>query len=181
VTQDQKWQDRVNGILKTAGIFFSNGVMKEVACEDNNNCDVDQRSFKAHLSRWMAATTKVAPFSAGTIIPLLKSSASAAVKTCSGGSDGNQCGQKWTQGFDGSLGVGEQMSVLSVVQSTLIDAALPPVTANTGGTSKGDPNAGGSQSTAITFNTITGGDKAGAGILTTLVLLVMFGGSYWMC
>lgn len=32
--------------------------MTEVACEPVDLCDVGQQSFKAYLSRWMAATTK---------------------------------------------------------------------------------------------------------------------------
>jgi mannan endo-1,6-alpha-mannosidase len=181
-TQNPIWKTRIDGIIQTAGIFFANGVMKEVACEDNNKCDVDQRSFKAYLARWMAATTKLAPWTAQTIVPLLQSSAKAALSTCVGGPDGNQCGQKWTTGtFDGSLGVGEQMSVLEVVQSTLIGQVAGPVTANTGGSSQGDPSAGtSSNAKVINFETITTGDKAGAGILTTLIMVTMFGGSWWI-
>jgi mannan endo-1,6-alpha-mannosidase len=182
MTQDDIWKTRIDGILKTAGIFFSNGVMKEVACEDNNKCDVDQRSFKAYLARWMAATTKLAPWTAQTIMPLLQSSAQAVFTTCTGGADGNQCGQKWTTGsFDGSLGVGEQMSALEVVQSNLIGEVSGPLTAVSGGSSIGDPNAGTSTTTnVLNYNTITTGDKAGAGILTTLVMATMFGGSWWI-
>lgn len=156
--------------------------MKEVACEDTGKCDVDQRSFKAYLSRWMAATTKLAPYTRSTIMPLLQKSAVAAAKTCSAGADTNQCGMRWTTGSnDGNMGVGEQMSVLEVVQANLIDYVAGPVTGDTGGTSKGDPNAGSnSNKNQVNYNTITGGDKAGAGILTTVVLVAMFAGSWWM-
>jgi len=181
ITQDPKWKTRIDGILDTSGLFFTNNVMKEVACEDNGKCDVDQRSFKAYLSRWMAATTKLAPWTESTIMTRLSASAKAAVATCSGGADGNQCGLQWTTGsFDGSMGVGEQMSVLEVIQSNLIGQVAGPVTNGTGGTSKGNPSAGSGVQPAINLNTITTGDKAGAGILTTLVLITMFGGSWWM-
>jgi mannan endo-1,6-alpha-mannosidase len=180
-TQDPKWKTRIDGILDTSALFFTNNVMKEVACEDNGKCDVDQRSFKAYLSRWMAATTKLAPWTEDTIMTRLSASAKAAVATCSGGADGNQCGLQWTTGsFDGSMGVGEQMSVLEVIQSNLIGQVSGPVTNATGGTSKGDPSAGSGAQPAINLNTITTGDKAGAGILTTLVLITMFCGSWWM-
>lgn len=103
-TEAAKWKTRVDGIITGLDVFFSNNVMKEVACEDNGKCDVDQRSFKAYLSRWMAATTKVAPFTAATLLPLLSASAQAAIKTCNAGTDGNQCGLRWTQGTnDGSI------------------------------------------------------------------------------
>lgn len=164
-------------------VFFENNIMKEVACEDNGKCDVDQRSFKAYLSRWMAASTKVAPFTADTLLPLLKSSAQAAVGTCTAGADGNQCGLRWSKGAtnDGSLGVGEQMAVMEVVQSQLIGSAPGPVTNATGGTSKGNNNAGSNaDDNPLQFDQITTGDKAGAGILTTLILVLLFGGASWM-
>ncbi|RAQ99211.1 glycoside hydrolase family 76 protein [Stemphylium lycopersici] len=48
VTQSQLWRDRLQGIIDGAAFFFSkDGVMSEVACENNGKCDVDQRSFKA--------------------------------------------------------------------------------------------------------------------------------------
>jgi mannan endo-1,6-alpha-mannosidase len=179
------WQSRIEGILKTAttpGLFFNNGVMTEVACEVNNNCDVDQQSFKGYLARWMAATTLVAPFTAQTILPLLKSSAQAAVATCTGGASGSSCGLKWTTGnFDGIMGVGETMAALEVVQSNLVPLVAGPVTASTGGTSQQNPNAGANAGASEpTLHLITGADKAGAGILTTMVLLSMVGGSWWM-
>lgn len=99
----------------------------EVACEANGKCDVDQRSFKAYLSRWMAASTLLAPFTAETITPLLTASAKAAISTCTGGPDGNHCGLRWTLGSnDGSLGVGEQMSAMQVVQGQLIASKAGP-------------------------------------------------------
>jgi mannan endo-1,6-alpha-mannosidase len=153
------------------------------ACEAPGNCNVDQRSFKGYLSRWMAATTVRAPFTYDALMPLLQSSATAAVKTCTGGIDGNSCGLQWTTGaFDGSLGVGEQMSVLETVQSLLSPTVRGPVSANNGGTSKGDPSGGtgGTTPTGIQTGTITTAEKAGAGILTILVVVGFVGGLWWM-
>ena len=153
------------------------------ACEKPGNCNVDQRSFKAYLARWMAATTVRAPFTYNALMPLLQSSAAAAVNTCTGGPDGNSCGLQWTtNAFDGSLGVGEQMSVLEVVQSLLTPTVAGPASANNGGTSKGNPSAGsgGTAPTGIQAGTITTADKAGAGILTILVVFAFVGGLWWM-
>jgi mannan endo-1,6-alpha-mannosidase len=158
--------------------------MFEVACEPNGECNVDQRSFKGYLARWMAATIKMAPFTYDLIMPKLQASAQAAAAQCSGGADGNTCGLQWTQGakYDGSFGVGEQMSAMEVIQSNLITKVAGPVTNNTGGTSKGNPSAGtgGDNPIAVEATTITTGDKAGAGFLTVLILVGMVGGAWWM-
>lgn len=61
--------------------FFKDTIMVEVACEQSRNCNIDQQTFKAYLSRWMAATVKVAPWSHDTIMPLIRSSATAAAKS----------------------------------------------------------------------------------------------------
>lgn len=178
------WKTNVDQIILGINIFFKDKVMFEVACESNGKCDVDQRSFKAYLSRWMAATTKVAPWTHDNIMPLMQISAAAAVGTCSVGADGNQCGLIWTNGptNDGTwLGVGEQMCALEVVQSNLIDQVDGPLTNQTGGTSIGNPLAGSnSNDNPDQFDTIKTADKAGASILTLLVLSVLFAGAWWM-
>jgi len=160
--------------------------MFEVACEGHNTCDTDNFSFKAYLSRWMAASTKLAPFVYDLVMPELRTSATAAAAQCSGGNSKTLCGMKWTQGavWDGSTGVGQQMGALSVIQANLITNATGPVTKGTGGTSEGDPSAG-TQGTdvnnpALNRNKITQKDRAGAGILTTLVLIGLVGGCWWM-
>jgi len=147
------------------------------------------KSFKAYLTRWMAATTKVAPFTQDTITKFLMTSAKAAAAQCTGGSKGRECGLKWVNNgqvgvWDGSSGVGEQMSALEVIQSTLIVQAAAPVTNTTGGTSVGNPDAGSGSvkdASELSDNWIpTTGDKAGAGILTTVVLLGLLGGMGWI-
>lgn len=176
------WQERIQGLLTAAKVFFQNNVMYEVACEPRGNCDTDQLSFKAYLSRWMAATTKVAGFTAETIMPWIQSSAQAAAQACTGGDDGNQCGTQWTTGsFDGAMGVGQQMSALEVIQSNLIANVPGPVSQGNGGTSKGDPSAGTTgDTTGVPLEQITTGDRAGAGILTALVLVILLGGTWYV-
>lgn len=159
--------------MRGGDIFFKNQIMTEQACEGGDNCNFDQRSFKAYLSRWMAASTKVAPFLIDTVMPLLRSSAQAAAKTCTGGADGTACGLRWTTGaFDGSTGPGEQLAALEVIQSNLINAVDGPLGNATGATSIGDPSAGGERSLQLVqYPPITTADRAGAGILTAVVLL----------
>ncbi|KAL2005198.1 hypothetical protein VTN00DRAFT_3048 [Thermoascus crustaceus] len=183
---DPKWKDRTQRILDAMDIFFTEkDVMYERACETVNTCQVDQRSFKAYLSRWMAATTQMAPFTYDQIISKLRASAMAAAQTCTGGDKGTSCGLKWTQGsWDGSKGIGEQMSALEVFQSNLITKVAPPVTNSTGGTSQGDNSAGtgskGDPQPKVYTDTITTADRAGAGILTGLMLITIVGSTGWM-
>jgi len=158
--------------------------MSEVACESGNNCNTDQKSFKAYLSRWMAKSTTIAPFIYDAVLVKIRASAAAAAAQCTGGEDGVTCGQKWTLGgvFDGSVGVGQQMCALEVIQANLAKAAAPPVTAATGGTSKGDPSAGTSGNPIIGPNpsTITTAEKAGAWVLTILSCITLGGMSLWI-
>ncbi|TAQ89669.1 hypothetical protein B7494_g2015 [Chlorociboria aeruginascens] len=133
------WRTRVSGLLQGTNVFFqNNNIMVEVACELINKCDVDQHSFKAYLSRWMAATTKMAPFTYNDVMAKLAPSARAAAQQCSGGTNGRMCGLKWINGsvWDGSSGVGQQLAALEVIQSNLIRQVQSPVTNSTGGTSE---------------------------------------------
>lgn len=74
------------------------------------------------------------------------------------------------------------MQALSVIGATTMNAAIAPKTANTGGTSKSDPDAGTDSNAAPipTQSTITTADKAGAAILTLLCIGVIIGGSVWI-
>jgi mannan endo-1,6-alpha-mannosidase len=140
-------------------------------------------SEKAFLTRWLAATTKSAPYTYNQIMPKLQTSAKYAAMQCSGGANGRMCGLSWSKGstWDGTSGVGQQMAALEVIQSNLIGQSRVPFTNMTGGTSKGDPNAGSSSiSNPAATTPATTGDRAGAGILTTLVLVGFVGGLLWM-
>ncbi len=164
--------------------FFDNGIMYE-PCEAGKNCNIDQRSFKTYLTRCLAATAELAPFTHDSIIKEIEISALAAVQTCTAGETGTECGLRWTQKQnDGSLGVGEQMAVLEIIQSNLVDQTPGWKSAVKGtGTSKGDPNAGsGSMSNPNDLSQIrvTTADRVGAGILTALVLVGVMGGSATM-
>lgn len=180
----QEWADRLNGIIGNLGIFLKNNVITEQTCEIPNNCNIDQRSFKAYLARWMAATAVKAPFTYPLLKPILEASAMAAAAVCTGGNNGTSCGLKWTEGtFDGSTGVGEQMSALEVIQSNLINIAPGPVTEVSGGTSKGDPNAGTESNIGpgdLHEAEVTTADRAGAGALTVLIVFFIVGGAWWM-
>lgn len=176
------WKDRVQKILDGTDVYFTQNppnVMYERACETVDTCRVDQRSFKGYLARWMADTTQMAPFTYDQVMTKLQASAVAAAKTCTAGPNQTTCGLKWTaEQWDGSTDLGQEMAVLEVIQSNLITRVAPPVTSSHGGTSKGNPNAGGSVSNPgphVLTMPITTGDRAGAGILTVLMMITIGG------
>ena len=130
----------------------------------------------------MYASWKLAPFTKALTSTYLSTSAAAAAKSCSGGSDGVTCGTKWTTGtWDGTWGVGQQMCALSVIQGQLEDEVRGPLSNTTGGTSQGNPSAGtgGDTNPAAPQSVITTGDRAGAGILTAVVLVGLVGGAWY--
>lgn len=131
----------------------------------------------------MSQATHLAPFIRPKILPVLEKSAQAAIAQCTGGDTGRVCGFKWASGkYDGKTGAGQQMNVLAAVSSLLMENTPPPVTAKKGGTSKGNPNAGnvGDGKIDKTYGPLTTADKAGAGILTFLVLSFACGMFGWM-
>ncbi len=149
--------------------------MKDI-CEQDNACDVDQHSFKAYLSRWMAAATQMAPFTYATTAPLLLSSAKAATAQCIGAPTGNACGLKWYLNgtWDGTTGVGQQMAALEVVLGTMVGYVTPAVTNSTGGTSPSNPTAGYNSSDippGEQVNPPSKADRAGAWFLTAFFSL----------
>lgn len=181
------WQERVSGLLKSSSIFFTNDVMEEQACENVKTCDTDQLSFKAYFSQWLAATSILAPFSFATITPWLTASAQAAGLQCGTGT----CGFRWTQGatYDGTTGIGQQMSALGAIQSALVQVkgveVQVPVTNSTGGTSQGDASAGISQTASAgkiveATTSTTMGEKVASGFLTLAVVGGVIGGSVFM-
>ena len=129
-------------------------------------------SQKAFLTRWMAATTKVAPYTYDTVMAPLRTSAAAAALQCSGAPTGRVCGLSWSKksAWDGTHGVGQQMAALEVIQSLLIKEAKPIFSNTTGGTSSGNPNAGSNQVDYTKMTPPTTAGKAGAAILTVVIV-----------
>ncbi|KAI1086449.1 glycoside hydrolase family 76 protein [Rostrohypoxylon terebratum] len=179
--KSKEWEDRITGLIDgMERIFFVNGTLYEPSCE-GGVCSTDMLSFKGYVHRWLAVVTQVAPFTKDRIMKLLRSSAEMAVKQCTGGDNGRQCGFHWTTGvYDGKTGAGQQMNVLGALSSLLVDDAKAPVTNSTGGTSVGDPNAGANSPSLPEAAPITTGDRAGAGIVTALVLGSVSVGALWL-
>ncbi|CEJ56766.1 hypothetical protein PMG11_02964 [Penicillium brasilianum] len=175
-----KWKDGIDGLVGTSSQFYpttgyngaAGNVLVEITCESVEKCDRNQITFKAYFSSWLAFLTTIVPGTSDMILPKLKTSAQAAVKTCTAGTDGTLCGIKWyKQASDSTNGLEQQMAVLGVLNANLVPfKGQAPYTADTGGSSKSNPNAGTNSSNqqVPTLNNITTGDRAGAGILTVI-------------
>lgn len=183
-TGSELWHKRTKDFLNSASVFFNstNNIMYEAACQGSGYCNNDQRSFKAYFSRFLGLTAQLVPETRDDIMKLLKASAKGAAQSCSGGTDGHTCGLNWFyDGWDGKYGLGEQMAALEVMQNLRCLDRPAPLTANTGGTSVGNPAAGTEQSPSnLSPLTITHGDKAGAGIITAVIGITIIGSVVWL-
>ncbi|PSR99081.1 glycoside hydrolase [Coniella lustricola] len=191
-TEAAYWEAEVTSLLNgTLRVFFPDNIAHEPACEDVGTCTSDMYSFKGYVARWMAVTAQLAPFTRDIIMPVLQASAQAAVRTCTGGDSGRMCGFKWHEAsWDGTIGAGQQMNVLATLVSLLATTGAEttaggdggaPVTNNTGGTSAGDAAGGyGERPWEDVVAPITAADKAGAAIITIVLLLSLTAGSLWV-
>jgi len=193
-TEDTKWLTPLGGMLnRTLAEFFpasmGDKIMVEAACEPYGTCDTNGWTFKSFVIRWMALTAQLVPDLASTIWPYIQASGQGAAGQCDGGTDSVTCGFRWNSTiWDGTYGVGQQMSALSAIQANLITVSnlRAPYTADTGGTSPGDPSAGTGtgdvdpNQPGIYTRRIGTADKAGAGILTALALIMTLGGTWFI-
>ncbi|GAB7358870.1 hypothetical protein MBLNU230_g4093t1 [Neophaeotheca triangularis] len=135
---------RLMGKLLTAFDVFvmdETNILYEVACAPQGNCNVDQLAFLALAARGLTnvqALVSDEDSESGTrdtsarINQVLRASARAAAASCTGGDQGTLCGSDWTdQEYDGSEGLGQQLSALEVILANK-------------GTSDGVPALGGS-------------------------------------
>jgi hypothetical protein len=187
----EKWKKALTNFINKSNFMFypedKGGIMVE-PCEQLAICNYDQESFKAYLGRWLGTALQMAPFTYDLIWPKLSKSAVRAAQSCTGASqhDGGdfQCGMRWyMDGYDGKYGVGQQMSALNVISVLNAAQAPAPYTSHSGGTSQGDPGLGtqdDSKRLPIFKEDVTTADKAGAAILTIILVLAWIGGGWWM-
>ncbi|KAK7748754.1 hypothetical protein SLS53_000778 [Cytospora paraplurivora] len=188
------WRERVQGLVnQTILIFFPNGTAVERSCEAPTTiqCTTDMKSFKGYLHRWMASAAQVAPFISEQVVAILKNSTAAAIQSCVDGIDNGNgvsratCGFRWTTGrYDGDTGAGQQMNVLAALTSLLLNIESEkvggPVTNLTGGTSQGNPDAGGVPGFLKPTPAPGLGDKAGAGAATAILVICVVLTLAWM-
>ncbi|GMG51768.1 unnamed protein product [Ambrosiozyma monospora] len=185
-TTETKWETELEKYVNGISIFYNtsnNNIIYERQCQQSGSCTNDQRSFKSIFSRCLAMTARLAPQHESDIMKVIEASAEGAASSCSGGSDGHTCGMNWGYGgWDGWYGLGEQISALEIIQSTLVLQYDSPLTNDTGGTSQGDTEAGLDTNDVTNVNDITvkQKDKVGAALATTITLVVFVGLSVWM-
>jgi len=128
------WVTRTAGLLDATATFISpfrnaTDILFEAECELALSCNVDQLSMKAYMARWLAGTSLMAPFTAGRIGTLLRTSANGAAAACAGGPQGHSCGSKWyINASDGTSGLGQQLCAMEVMYALLVNQTLPPTT-----------------------------------------------------
>jgi mannan endo-1,6-alpha-mannosidase len=157
--------------------------MVEATCEIEGTCNIDQRSFKAYLSRWMGYTAIVAPWARESINPRLQASAMAAAVQCTGGERQTGCNLYWSTRNErvASFGVGEQMAAMEVIQSLLYPSATGPASRSSGGSSLSRPNAGLDTTGELPMlNDSTVGDKIGGSFVTVCMVVSTLAGAVWM-
>ncbi|ETS78390.1 hypothetical protein PFICI_10452 [Pestalotiopsis fici W106-1] len=160
-TGDETWKNRIDGYLDNIlETFFQDGVAIEPACESSESCNTDMYFFKGILHRSLAWTMKMAPYTADTILPVLKTSAAAAVSTCTGGDNGRMCGFTWSNGTFDISNAGAQSSVLGALVSVLEFTNV----ASTGSSASGSGSSGsGSSSTGSSSSNTTNTDDKSMG------------------
>lgn len=153
--------------------FTWEDILYETHCEPQGRCNYNEMLFKGIVSSWLSFTAQLVPSTYNRILPILRTSAQAAAKSCSG-NDNNTCGLTWYESkFDGWTGMEEEIIAANIFVANLIAFNnTGPVTSTTGGNSTSNPNAGEShKSSGSVEKPITTADRAGAGILTALCVL----------
>lgn len=190
LTGKDVWRQRAEGILaEVRDKMVMSDLVYERFCELRAACNNDQQSFKGYLLRWMGQAAKLVPSMGAAVTPILRTSAQAAAAACVGsaapryqGSPGTVCGYSWIDNtYDGLSGVPPQMSALAALIAPLSVQARAPLSAATGGTSKGNPEAGsGKAPDPRALRPITPADRVGGGLLTLVLTVGVVGGTWFM-
>ncbi|PGH08432.1 hypothetical protein GX51_01259 [Blastomyces parvus] len=128
---DSTWKSRVEGLFEGANIFFKRDIMFEPACEPREKCDIEQKTFKAILSRALRTTVQLAPFMNDLVLPKVEASAREAVDECENENGYQMCSYDWVDtdndrndddddaDDEDDETLGEQLSTLQIVLAKL--------------------------------------------------------------
>lgn len=201
-TQTSAWNDLLWPVyLRSTRIFTDAGasassqgrsIIYEVACEPADNCNVDQKSFKAHLARAFRdfqsltassnstynGTSSSAAYSRANSI--LQVSAQGAAAQCSGGDGGTTCGLDWTsKKWDGTQGIGQDLDALEVILANLPAAALNKANSTVTRTnSTGTVAEGGNGTESGSASNPSSTTNAAAGVWASSALVALFSATF---
>ncbi|KAF3032349.1 hydrolase 76 protein [Didymella heteroderae] len=149
----QAWVDTVKGFVNASSVFTDdNGALREVACEGNGKCSIDQRAFKGTAARSFGRAAQAAPFVADSIYKTLGASAKAAASSCTVNTEDDvACNFYWNEqsieesGTASNGHLGEVLNALQAVQALLwrtsdFSNSTSNSTASANATSSGSPS-----------------------------------------
>ncbi|PYI11468.1 hypothetical protein BO78DRAFT_425948 [Aspergillus sclerotiicarbonarius CBS 121057] len=172
VTGAATWKTRAEGLLNTTlSMFVDDGVIVERGLNENPDLgwagdmvsDDDEYALKGLLASCLAVTTRLLPETIDRIEPLLRSTAKAVAKQCSGTSNGTVCGSDWTDStYDQNPNFFSSMSAVNAFTANLMmeqnSASASTNGSSTNGTSSGTGDGTGSGGSS---SGLSGGDIAG--------------------
>jgi mannan endo-1,6-alpha-mannosidase len=126
----------------------------------------------------LAMAAVVAPYTASDIMPLLQGSAVGAAKSCTGSSNGTECGVTWYTEWDGTDSMSNQLSATGLFTANLVSfGKAAPATQSesrntTSSTSTGSGTGTSSSNAEATTTGTTTGTSAASGLVVGPVALV---------
>jgi mannan endo-1,6-alpha-mannosidase len=195
-TQEQSWTTFAANLLTTVPATFAtssnastegadkgNTILYEVACQPQQNCNTDQKSFLGVLARALAQTRDLTRPAEQSQYPgnsrdqlirsILQDSAKGAAASCSGGASKTLCGQDWALGqFDGDWGMGQELNALEVFLANLPGKTILTANTTTQPSTSVDGTKVGSNTTSASPASATGG-ASGLSVGTSLPLIAL--------
>lgn len=172
-TGNETWKDRLDKLTdRTLEVFFPDGVAVERTCESAETCNTDMTFLKGLLLRGMSSAMQQAPHIKDKVLPVLKSTAKAAVAKCIGGENKRMCGFSWANGTShGTTGAGPQMSVLDALSSIMEPQAAVSSGNGTSTTDGNTPSSTGDSSPSGTSTGKSAGARTEIGVSAVILLL----------
>ena len=163
-------------------------ILEEISCDPYPQClSSNSILVKGPTVLWLGWVVILVPQLYDQIVPKLQASAQGAAASCTGSTPEELCGCSWyKKKLDPRLGFEPMVSASNIFTINLLafdpsKRYQTPLTSSTGGTSKGNFNAG-KDSTGQNYSLppITTADRAGAGILTAIFVATWIGAVFWM-
>ena len=157
--------------------------MVETTCEPNNDCNPDQRLFKAIDARWLLPQPSLPHSGKTKSCPGFGLRASAVVAAARYGKSGECVSRRdyWigeTPTRQGTLG--ELASGLGTVQSLLVESGIAPATIRSGGVSDSKQHQEYKEKVGIVYMKLTQASTVAALALSVVMIAFTFAGAWWL-